>query len=98
MNTSLLCEEALDVIEEIQKGNIKAPNLQHVIDELCENLSRDKVAQELLSIKLGQINAVLKDPKKSSEDKKIVIELVVRQINLKKYKSKNEELLISVIN
>ncbi|EGQ8027847.1 hypothetical protein ACWOKN_003951 [Vibrio vulnificus] len=98
MNTSLLCEEALDVIEEIQKGNIKAPNLQHVIDELCENLSRDKVAQELLSIKLGQINAVLKDPKKSSEDKKIVIELVVRQINLKKYKSKNEELLISIIN
>ncbi|EGQ8287246.1 hypothetical protein [Vibrio parahaemolyticus] len=97
MNTSLLCEEALDVIEEIQKGNIKAPNLQHVIDELCENLSRDKVAHALLSIKLKQINATLRDPKKTAEDKKIVVELILRQINLKRYKKKNEELLIQVI-
>ncbi|EON90516.1 HEPN domain-containing protein [Plesiomonas shigelloides] len=97
MNTSLLCEEALEVIEEIKKGNIKAPNLQHVIDELCENLSRDKVAHALLSIKLKQINATLRDPKKTAEDKKIVVELILRQINLKRYKNKNEELLIQVI-
>lgn len=98
MNTSLLFEEALEVIAEIKKGSIKAPNLQHVIDELCENLSKDKVAQALLSIKLKQINSVLKDPKKSAEDKKIVIELILRQINLKKYKKKNEDLLIEMIN
>ncbi|ELV8746563.1 hypothetical protein QNF06_004087 [Vibrio vulnificus] len=97
MNTSLLCEEALEVIEEIQKGNIKAPNLQHIIDELCENLARDKVAHALLSIKLKQINATLRDPKKTAEDKKIVVELILRQINLKRYKKKNEELLIQVI-
>lgn len=35
MNSSLLCEEALKVIEEINNGNIKKPNLQHVLDELC---------------------------------------------------------------
>ncbi|MBP2701898.1 HEPN domain-containing protein [Photobacterium lucens] len=87
----------MEVIDEIQKGNIKAPNLQHVIDELCENLSRDKVAQALLSIKLKQINATLRDPKKTAEDKKIVVELILRQINLKRYKKKNEELLIQVI-
>ncbi|TOH87058.1 hypothetical protein, partial [Vibrio parahaemolyticus] len=73
------------------------PNLQHVIDELCENLSRDKVAHALLSIKLKQINATLRDPKKTAEDKKIVVELILRQINLKRYKKKNEELLIQVI-
>lgn len=97
MNTSLLCEEALGVIEEIHKGNIKSPNLQHVIDELCENLSRDKVAQTLLSIKLKQINETLRDPKKTVEDKKIVVELILHQINLKRYKKKNEELLIQTI-
>ena len=97
MNTSLLCEEVLEVIEEIDKGNIKPPNLQHVIDELCENLSRDTVAQALLSIKLKEINATLRDPKRSAGDKKIVVELILRQINLKSYKKKNEELLSLVV-
>lgn len=97
MNTSLLCEEALEVIEEINKGNIKAPNLQHIIDELCENLSRDRVAQELLSINLKQINSVLREPKKPVEDKRIVIELILRQINLKTYKKQNEKLLVEAI-
>lgn len=97
MNTSLLCEEALDVIEEINKGNIKPPNLQHVVDELCENLSKDKVVEVLLSIELKQINAVLRDPKKSFEEKKTVIELIFRQIYLEKYKKKNEDLLIEII-
>lgn len=97
MNTSLLCQEALEVIDEIRKGNIKAPNLQHVIDELCENLSKDKVAQALLSIKLKQINTTLRDPKKTIEDKKTLVELILRQINLKQYKKKNEELLTQVI-
>jgi len=98
MNTSLLCEEALEVIEEIQKGNIKAPNLQHILDELCDNLSKDKVAQSLLSIKLKQINTTLRDPKKTPEEKKVVVELILRQIYLKQYKKKNEELLTQVIN
>ncbi|MDH1842576.1 hypothetical protein ACK3Z6_17120 [Aeromonas caviae] len=98
MNTSLLCEEALEVIEEINKGNIKQPNLQHVIDELCENLSKDHVVKSLLSLELKQINSVLLDPKQKSDDKKIVIELILRQIYLKKYKKKNEELLIQTIN
>lgn len=98
MNTSLLCEEALEVIEEIQKGNIKAPNLQHVIDELCENLSKDPVSKKLLSIDLKQVNSTLRVPNKSSEDKKIIVELILRQINLKRYKKTNEELLVKAID
>ena len=83
MNTSLLCEEALEVIEEINKGNIKAPNLKHVIEELSDNLSRDRVAKELLSLELKQINSVLLEPNKPVEEKKTVIELILRQIYLK---------------
>jgi len=97
MNTSLLCEEALEVIEEINKGNIKAPNLKHVIEELSDNLSRDRVAKELLSLELKQINSVLLEPNKPVEEKKTVIELILRQIYLKKYKKKTEELLIETI-
>gem|GEM_PF-454094 len=97
MNSSLLCEEALEVIEEIEKGNIKRPNLQHVLDELCENLERDPVTKELLSISLKQINSVLKTPKEPDTEKKVIVELILRQIYLKKYKKKNEELLKQVI-
>jgi hypothetical protein len=97
MNTSLLCEEALEVIAEIDNGNIKKPNLQHVLSELCENLSKDETAKSLLKMELSAINSVLLDIKKSSSDKKIVVELIQRQIYLKKYKKRNEELLAEAI-
>ena len=97
LNSSLLCSEALDVIEEIDNGNIKKPNLNHVLKELCESLSRDDVTKSLLTLELSQINSVLLDPKKSISDKKVVVELVQRQIYLKKYKERNEELLTEII-
>lgn len=97
MNSSLLCSEALEVINEIEEGNIKAPNLDHVLKELCENLKRDKVSQSLLTIETSQIEPILLDPRKNSLEKKIVIEIIKRQISLKNYKRKNEELLIKVI-
>lgn len=34
LNTSLLCREALYVIEDIESGVIKRPNLDHVLEEL----------------------------------------------------------------
>lgn len=40
MNSSLLCVEALEVFKEVEDGNIKRPNFQHVLDELCANLKR----------------------------------------------------------
>ena len=97
MNSSLLCEEALGIIKEIGNGNIKKPNLQHILDELCENLSKDPVVSELLSIDLKQINSVLLNPKEPEAEKKIIVELVLRQIYLKKYKNKNEDLLKNAI-
>ncbi|WP_434339838.1 hypothetical protein [Motilimonas cestriensis] len=72
LNSSLLCSEALDVIEEIDNGNIKKPNLNHVLKELCESLIRDDVSKSLLTLELSQINSVLLDPKKSISDKKLL--------------------------
>ncbi|MEJ6495870.1 hypothetical protein [Pseudoalteromonas lipolytica] len=97
LNSSLLCSEALDVIEEIENGNIKKPNLNHVLKELCESLRRDNVAKSLLTLELSQINSVLLEPSKSTLDKKVVVELIHRQIHLNKYKKQNEELLTKVI-
>jgi hypothetical protein len=97
MNSSLLCEEALELIDEIKSGNIKPPNFQHVVDELCENLSKDNVAKSLITIDDKQINKILRDPKTNFDDKRTVIELISRQIYLKKYKNKNEELIKEAI-
>lgn len=94
MNTSLLCIEALEIIFEINEGSIKRPNLQHILDELAENLKKDAVSKELISIDLDGIRAVLKNPKAGFHDKKVVVELLSRQIILPKYKKKNEDLLI----
>lgn len=104
MNSSLLCKEALETFDEIDKGNIAAPNLQHVLDEFCDNLDKDIVSKLLLEIDLDEIKAVLKDRgngKKriiTSHDKKILLELLQKQLTINKYKKKTEELLISVIS
>ena len=63
MNTSLLCKEALQTIHEIDIGNIKRPNLQHILDELSENLKNDLVANELITIDIQGIQAILKNNK-----------------------------------
>jgi len=98
MNSSLLCEEAIEVIAEIEEGNIRKPNLQHVLKELSRNLETDIVAKSLLDLGQAQLNSILLDPKKSSLEKKIVVELIQRQISLPKYKKQTETLLIDTIN
>lgn len=40
MGISLLVHEALTTIEEVEKGNIKEPNIKHVLEELCDFLIR----------------------------------------------------------
>ncbi|MCG8095130.1 MAG: hypothetical protein JAZ17_16180 [Candidatus Thiodiazotropha endolucinida] len=98
MNTSLLCKEALETIFEIDEGNIKKPNLQHILDELCVNLSKDIVSNKLINLDSGAIFAGLKNPKSSVHDKKVITELLARQTELNKYKSTNEDLLKSAIS
>lgn len=103
MNISLLCSEALETLNEIEKGNIKLPNLQHILDELCYNFDKDIVAQSLLKNELHDIKPILKNQSKGKDkvtihDKRIVIELLAIQLHIDKYKKKIEELLIYTIN
>ncbi|MGE4443236.1 MAG: hypothetical protein AB7D27_17380 [Desulfomicrobium sp.] len=97
MNTSLLCNEALVVINEIERGNIKKQNIQYVLDELCENLSKDKIAQKLLTIEMDIVLNTLKNKKIRIQEKKSLVEILQNQIGIFEYKQKNEELLISSI-
>ncbi|QYJ75787.1 hypothetical protein [Shewanella sp. FJAT-52076] len=98
LNTSLLCVEALDVINDIENGVIKGPNLDHVLEELTERLKRDRVAASLIKSDLEQILAILQNKKKFIAEKKVVLELLWSQINLPAYRKKNEELLIIAVS
>ncbi|MEW8291524.1 MAG: hypothetical protein AB2672_13430 [Candidatus Thiodiazotropha endolucinida] len=97
MNASLLCREAWETISEINDGNIKAPNLQHILDELCVNLSKDIVARSLIRVDTDVIFSVLKNPKEDVQEKRIIVEILGRQLSLVKYKKKNEKLLTDTI-
>lgn len=93
MNTVLLINEASETIANIASGVIMKPNLQHVLDELCENLKRDLVAKSLLSVDVNGVIASL-SKKPSASEASSLIDLLEKQISLPAYKMKNEELLI----
>ncbi|QCP60791.1 HEPN domain-containing protein [Pantoea sp. SO10] len=97
MNSSLLCGEALVVINAVKKGQIKEPNIEHVIEELCDSIERDPVVLSLLDIDLKEFISILKPPKTSMDEKKTTIEVLLSYINLPKYKLRNEELLVEQI-
>lgn len=97
MNTSLLCDEALVVIAAVESGDIKEPNIKHILLELCENLERDEIAKNLIDVELKDINAILKNEKLDLASKKTTIEILSNYLLLNKYKEKNEELLSNAI-
>lgn len=94
MNSSLLVKEAITTIKAIESGTIKRPNLNHILDELCESLDKDQVAKELLTVELKGIKAVLKNQKSTESSVTTTIELLYSQLRLGIYKKKNEELLM----
>ena len=95
LNLHSLIEEAFEVINEIEKGNIKSPNIIHVLDELVTNLEKDKIANEMISISRKEINSILKNPKKRENHGVIknTLAIVYNLVNKIKYK-KNLELEI----
>ena len=89
LNLHSLIEEAFEVISEIEKGNIKSPNIDHVLDELVTNLEKDKIANKLITISRKEINTILKDPKKREsygiiKNTLAIIYNLVNQIDYKK--------------
>lgn len=97
LNTSLLCFEALSVIDDIDNGVVKKPNIEHVISEFTESLKRDFVAEELMSLDIKMVLSTLQNKTKSLSERKTVLELVWSQIKMPSYREKNEELLINAI-
>lgn len=97
MNSGLLCVEALQTIDEVEAGNIKSPNVQHVTAELCTNLGKDRVAQALLPLPAEAFFAPLKNPKTPLREIRQVVEVLAEQLSASKYRKKNEELLVAEI-
>lgn len=93
MHTGSLCVEALQTIDEIERGNIKAPNLAHVCAELCFNFEKDLVAQALSPLTSEELFPRLKNPKTSIGELKTLLELLALHLRPSKYRKKNEELL-----
>jgi hypothetical protein len=88
MNTALLIGEAVTTIKAIKSGVVLKPNLRHVLDELCENLKNDEIAQDLISVDIAGVTGTLQDRKASDSSISTVVELLHRQIPLSAYKKK----------
>lgn len=95
LHTGLLVDEALQTIREIERGIIRAPNLQHVIAELCSNLDKDPVAKALLTLKPEVFFPTLKNPKTPIKEVETVLRVLDQQLPTKRYREKIEELLIA---
>ena len=97
MHTGLLCAEGLQTIEEIENGNIKAPNLWHITAELCSCFEKDLVAQNMVTLPSSAFYSTLKNPKSGLNEVRTVLELLSIQLSGSRYKKRNEELLIQEI-
>jgi len=90
MQTGTLCYEALLTLSEIEAGNIKAPNLGHVLAELCVSYEKDNVAQNLVTLSQASFFGIFKNPKSSHGEIKTVLEIMLRELEYDRYKSENE--------
>ena len=97
MNTSVLCDEALSTIGHIDEGVIQLPNLTHILDELHDQITKDEVAQSLISQDLGYTYSILKDPSYTFEERKTLIGILLTQLDLHKYKNEIERQLEETI-
>jgi len=97
MNTRLLCWEAIQTIKEIETGNIRAPNINHVAAELCANFEKDSVAKSLVPLPFSAFVPTLKNPKTPLKELQNVLELLAVQMKPSLYRSRNEKLLMEEI-
>lgn len=96
MNTALLAKEAASVIKAIESGVIMKPNLDHVLRELCSNLSKDQVAKSMLSVDVAGVISSLNQGA-SVANASVVIDILRKQMPLNLYKGRNEQMLVEEI-
>lgn len=97
LHAGLLCVEALQTLDEVDAGNIAAPNINHVAAELYSNLERDPVSIELLPLPVTSFAATLKNPKSSPKEVRGAVEILSVQLSAARYLNKNQELLAAAI-
>lgn len=97
MHTGLLVNEALQTIEEVEAGNIKEPNIGHVIGELIQFLERDPIAASLIKLPLASVLSILKNPKAGKQNTKSTLEILSVQVSKNKYRLECERLLAKAI-
>lgn len=93
MNSSALCKEVLDLIQDIDDEIINEANLTHVVKELIVNLKSDEVAKSLLGMDFKDLIAKLGEEVRSINELKTIIEIINSRIEFDKYKIENEKLL-----
>lgn len=96
MDTALLINEALETIAEVEKGNIKEPNIKHVLAELCDCLDKDYIAEKLINLSKDQIFFVLKNPKSNRNKIKNILEILKNSVDDIKYKEELEKEIIKL--
>lgn len=94
MNTSVLCDECLNVIDSIKgDGIIEKPNLKHVVEELIHNLRSDVVAKELIEVDIDVCIKKLLNITGDFGQVETVLNLINNYLDESSYKDKCETLL-----
>ncbi|EHK9068666.1 hypothetical protein KCU34_004141 [Vibrio vulnificus] len=98
LNASLLCDEILSLIYDIESEIINKQNLRHVVEEFVENLKKDEVASALVSLDLGFIYKKLIENSLNVSEVKDIVNVIINQISLPRYKKQCEVDLIKVVS
>ena len=98
LNSSLLCDEILSLINDIELEIINKQNLRHVVEEFIDNLKKDMIVGELVSLDLGFIYRKLIDNALNVTEVKDIISVIINQISLPRYKKQCELNLIKAVS
>lgn len=95
LNTILLCEELLNVIQEIEKQIIDEKNIEHIFDELKWSFKSDPIAKEIIGDRRNDyLDSVdIKDLSKL----KLTISLLKNKLGDFNYLDKSKETIIDLI-
>jgi len=97
LNAPYLCLEALDLIADIETGNIDAANLEHVLEELEWSLRADPVAKRLVGVDLS-VFFLGEKAKTHLSKQKVLLELVQKSIAPDMYLMATQEALLESIS
>lgn len=96
LTSTFLCHEALNLIQDIETGEIDAANLSHVLEELSWSLTNDMTAKTLLSFDVNKY--ILSHEDTPISEKLLRLEILFKEINPRRYIERIGLLLIEAIH